>query len=190
MEKLYFVLILVFPLLALSCKNQKINTVGDSYANTYQELKEFIEKPDSLLTQNERIKRDKLFNLILEKVIIRDNQFSTTATHKDFTDEGLSKYYYDILKISIKETNQWVKEEGIENLDIPEEYNKVGMLHNEGLEYIFEEIKAYGIEYTKNPRLKSRPFLENKDKRMVGRYVEYCGKLVEFSFWRNKRLVE
>ncbi len=117
MEKLYFVLILVFPLLALSCKNQKINTTGDSYANTYQKLKEFIEKPDSLLTQDERIKKDKLFNLIFEKVIIRDNQFYTTATRKDFTDKGLSKYYYDILKTSIKEANQWVKEEGISNLD-------------------------------------------------------------------------
>ena len=78
----------------------------------------------------------------------------------------------------------------MENLDIPEEYNEVGVLHNEGLEYIFEEIKAYGIEYTKNPRLKSRPFLENKDKRMVGRYVKYCEKLVEFSFWRSNRLMK
>lgn len=52
----------------------------------------------------------------------------------------------------------------IENLDIPEEYNEVGVLHNEGLEYIFEEIKALGIEYTKNPRLKSRPLMENKDE--------------------------
>lgn len=52
----------------------------------------------------------------------------------------------------------------IENLDIPEEYNEVGVLHNEGLEYIFEEIKVLGIEYTKNPRLKSRPFMENKDE--------------------------
>lgn len=30
---------------------------------------------------------------------------------------------------------------------IPEEYNEAGVLHNEGLEYIFEEIKAEGIEY-------------------------------------------
>ncbi len=117
MKKLYFVLISVLLLLALSCKNQKISSAEDSYANTYQELKEYIEKPDSLLTQDERIKRDELFNLILEKVIIRDNQFYTTAKRKDFTDKGLSKYYYDILKTSIKETNQWVKKEGISNLD-------------------------------------------------------------------------
>ena len=47
----------------------------------------------------------------------------------------------------------------IEKLNIPEEYNEVGLLHNEGLEYIFEEIKAEGIEYTKNPRLKNHPFM-------------------------------
>lgn len=35
----------------------------------------------------------------------------------------------------------------IENLDIPEEYNEAGVLHNEGLEYVFEEIKTEGIEY-------------------------------------------
>ncbi len=117
MKKLNLVLISVLLLLALSCKNQKNDTAGDSYANTYQELKEFIEKPDSLLTQDERKKRDELFNLIIEKVSIRNYQFYTTATRKDFTDKGFSKYYYDILKTSIKETNQWVKEESISNLD-------------------------------------------------------------------------
>ena len=37
---------------------------------------------------------------------------------------------------------------GIENLDIPEEYNEVKVLHNEGLEYIFEEIKAFFDNHT------------------------------------------
>jgi len=36
----------------------------------------------------------------------------------------------------------------IENLDIPEEYNEVKVLHNEGLEYIFEEIKAFFDNHT------------------------------------------
>jgi|CZCB01.1.fsa_nt_gi hypothetical protein len=64
----------------------------------------------------------------------------------------------------------------MENLDIPEEYNEVGVLHNEGLEYIFEEIKAYGIEYTKNPRLKSRPFLENKDEFITQATLDFCNQ--------------
>jgi hypothetical protein len=34
-----------------------------------------------------------------------------------FIDKGLSKYYYDILEKSLAETNQWVKDENITNLD-------------------------------------------------------------------------
>ncbi|WP_298645823.1 hypothetical protein [uncultured Proteiniphilum sp.] len=64
----------------------------------------------------------------------------------------------------------------IENLDIPEEYNEVGVSHNEGLEYIFEEIKALGIEYTKNPRLKSRPFMENKDEFIKQATFNFCNQ--------------
>lgn len=64
----------------------------------------------------------------------------------------------------------------IENLNIPEEYNEVGVLHNEGLEYIFEEIKALGIEYTKNPKLKSRPFMENKDEFIKQATLDFCNQ--------------
>ena len=63
------------------------------------------------------MKRDKLFNLVLEKVTIKNNQFYSSATAKDFIDKGLSKYYYDILEKSLAETNQWVKDENITNLD-------------------------------------------------------------------------
>ena len=59
-------------------------------------------------------------------------------------------------------------------LDIPKEYNEVGKLHNEGLEYIFEEIKAQGIEYSKNPRLKSRPFMGNKEEFVKQATLDFC----------------
>ncbi len=94
-----------------------MRTTKNSPENTFGELKKFIEKPDSLLTSDEIVKRDKLFNLISEKVIVRDNQFYTTASRKNFTEIGLSTYYYDMLKKSIKEANQWVKNEGVTNLD-------------------------------------------------------------------------
>jgi AraC-like DNA-binding protein len=64
----------------------------------------------------------------------------------------------------------------IKNLDIPKEYNEVGILHNEGLEYIFEELKAYGIEYMKNPRLKSRPFMENNDEFIKQATLNFCNQ--------------
>ncbi|MCE5204940.1 MAG: hypothetical protein LLF80_02380 [Porphyromonadaceae bacterium] len=117
-KKIYsFFLATLFLFITLSCKKQRISSTEDSLVNTYQELKVFIEKPDSSLTQNELVKRNKLYNLVLEKISIRDNQFYTTASPKDFIGNGLSKYYHDILEKSIKETNQWVKAEGINNLD-------------------------------------------------------------------------
>lgn len=64
----------------------------------------------------------------------------------------------------------------IEKLEIPEEYNEVGVLHNEGLEYIFEEIKAYGIEYTQTPRLKSHPFMQNKDEFIKQATLDFCNQ--------------
>ena len=39
-------------------------------------------------------------------------------------------------------------------LDIPEEFNEVGKLHNEGLEFIFERIKEQAIESVNNPSVK------------------------------------
>ncbi|WP_286879940.1 MULTISPECIES: hypothetical protein [unclassified Proteiniphilum] len=111
-----YLVVLIF-LFGFSCGNQKGTPSDDTYASTLQELKAFIEKPDSLLTQNELVKRTKLFNLILEKVTIKNNQFYSFATSKDFIDRGLSKYYCDILEKSLAETNQWVKGENITNLD-------------------------------------------------------------------------
>lgn len=116
MKKVYFITTLIF-LFGFACKNQKINSSEDSYANTFQELRDFIEKPESLLTQEQKVKREILYELVLKKIIVKDNQFNSMAEVKDFTSRGLSKYYYDILEKSLKETNQWVKEENITNLD-------------------------------------------------------------------------
>lgn len=116
MRKVCYLVVLIF-LFGFSCVNQKGASSDDTYASTFQELKEFIEKPDSLLTQGQITKREKLFKIVLEKITVRDNQFYNSADIKDFTDKGLSRYYYDILEESLKETNQWVKDEKITNLD-------------------------------------------------------------------------
>jgi hypothetical protein len=67
-----------------------------------------------------------------------------------------------------------IEMEKVSTLDIPEEYNEVGVLHNEGLEYIFEEIKAQSIEYAKNPRLKNRSFLDSPDDFVKQATLKFC----------------
>ncbi|MDR2425514.1 MAG: hypothetical protein LBD59_12500 [Prevotellaceae bacterium] len=59
-------------------------------------------------------------------------------------------------------------------LNIPEQYNEVGKLHNEGLDFIFEELKAYAIEYTKNPRLKGGSFMDNKEEFVKQATLKFC----------------
>ncbi|MDI9604955.1 MAG: hypothetical protein QM305_06465 [Bacteroidota bacterium] len=103
-------------LLCFSCKKQS-EASSDTYASTLKELTEFIEKPDSLLTPEQQTKKKTLFSLILESVTVKDGQLSSSAEEEDFTDKGLSKYYHDILETSLKEANQWLKEEKITNLD-------------------------------------------------------------------------
>ncbi|MFZ6037901.1 MAG: hypothetical protein ACOYU1_06645 [Bacteroidota bacterium] len=106
-------------LFVISCATQKNHSAQNSLegTGTYLELQKFQREPDSLLTENEKIKKQTLFNLIKEKVSVRNNQFYSSATRKDFTDKGLSECYYDILEKSIRETNQWAKDENISNLD-------------------------------------------------------------------------
>ena len=110
---------------------EKNDSEQDLLAGTYLELQKFTQKPDSLLTDEEKVKRDKLFNLILEKVTVKDNQFYSSATPKDFIDKGLSQYYYDILEKSLRESNQWVKDENITNLDSMVQSSKISFLKKE-----------------------------------------------------------
>ena len=117
MKRSIIFLIQLLLLLAISCKAQKNHSAQNSLEGTYLELKKFQHEPDSLLTENEKTKKQTLFNLIKEKVSVRNNQFYSSATRRDFTDRGLSEYYYNILEKSIRETNQWAKEENISNLD-------------------------------------------------------------------------
>lgn len=60
-------------------------------------------------------------------------------------------------------------------LDIPEEFNEVGRLHNEGLEFAFEQIKAQAIESVKNPNVK-RLFVEGNDIREFAKKatLDFC----------------
>ncbi|WP_286846872.1 MULTISPECIES: hypothetical protein [unclassified Proteiniphilum] len=115
-KKAYLLAVLAL-LFGVACKNQRTASDKDTYASTFQELREFIEKPDSLLTQEQKTKKEELFKIVLEKITVKNNQFYNSAKIKDFTDKGLSKYYYDILEKSLMETNQWVKDEKISNLD-------------------------------------------------------------------------
>lgn len=112
-------LIQLLMLTAISCAAQNNHSAQNALAGTgtYLELQKFQREPDSLLTENEKIKKQTLFNLIKEKVSVRNNQFYSSATRKDFTEKGLSECYYDILEKSIRETNQWAKDENISNLD-------------------------------------------------------------------------
>ena len=110
-------LILTFLIFLLACKSKETYNAQYSYESTMMELKEFIEAPVDSLTQDQIQKRKKLFELVSNKVTVINNQFVSSATVNDFVENGLSKYYYDILEKSVSESNQWVRDEKITNLD-------------------------------------------------------------------------
>jgi hypothetical protein len=64
--------------------------------------------------------------------------------------------------------------EQIPNLEIPEEFNEVGILHNEGLKYVFNELRKAAIEYTKKPQLKGSTFLENREEFFKQATLKFC----------------
>jgi hypothetical protein len=71
-------------------------------------------------------------------------------------------------------SDNFLEEEEAPRLDIPEEFDDVGKLHNEGLEFIFEEIKAEAIEYTKNPKLKGYVFMADYDGFVKQATLKFC----------------
>jgi len=61
------------------------------------------------------------------------------------------------------------------NLDVPDAYKEVGVSHNEGLDYIFNKIQEYCIEYTRN--LENDPYdVKSIDYPAIVRegIVEFC----------------
>ena len=65
MKKEFYLAVLML-LFCFACGNYKKNLNTETYTSTLHELNEFIEKPDDLLTQKEKDKRDLLFNLVLK----------------------------------------------------------------------------------------------------------------------------
>ena len=60
-------------------------------------------------------------------------------------------------------------------LDIPEEFNEVGKLHNEGLEFVFERIKEQAIESVNNPSVKRLSAKDNDINDFVKQSIlDFC----------------
>jgi ElaB/YqjD/DUF883 family membrane-anchored ribosome-binding protein len=64
--------------------------------------------------------------------------------------------------------------DAIQQLDIPKEYTEVGILHNEGLDYIFEGIKAQAIESVKNPSRKRFSAKEDYSEFIKQTTLDFC----------------
>jgi hypothetical protein len=69
------------------------------------------------------------------------------------------------------------KEEFDYKLDIPEEYNEVGKLHNQGLDHIFRKIKEESIEHVKasNTNLKSATSIDY-NTIITEASIDFCQK--------------
>ena len=83
--------------------------------DTLIELESFAGKPDSDLTASELETKIKFTAFLESNLKVIDNHFVLDAEPQDFEKAGLSKYYYDLLKVRIAEANNFVDSLGGED---------------------------------------------------------------------------
>ncbi|MDR3056862.1 MAG: hypothetical protein ACK5KL_04160 [Dysgonomonas sp.] len=83
----------------------------------YDEMKLLSQTPDSLLTPEQLQKRENIIKVIASHVTVKDNHYISTATARDFEDNGLSGYYYDLLEKNVEDINRFIDSTGMKNVE-------------------------------------------------------------------------
>ncbi|MDD4728699.1 MAG: hypothetical protein PHN55_08120 [Dysgonamonadaceae bacterium] len=115
-----FCLFLLCFIIAACSGNKSSKTdvggIDDIPKDTLIELESFAGKPDSELTESQLEVKVKFAAFLEKHLKVEDNQFVLNVEPQDFEKAGLSKYYYNLLKIRIAEVNNFVDSLGVEDL--------------------------------------------------------------------------
>lgn len=93
-----------------------VGGIDDIPKDTLIELESFFGKPDSELTESQLEAKLKFATFLKKHLKVEDNQFVLNVEPQDFEKAGLSKYYYNLLKVRIAEVNNLVDPLGVEDL--------------------------------------------------------------------------
>ena len=112
MKQFFNLLFIILPLI-FSCSQKEQEYTLES---TRTELKELIENSDSL-TPGQEAKKERLLELVMEKVTVEDGKVENLSRPEDFIEQDLSGFYHDILEESVVDLNRWIVVEQISNVD-------------------------------------------------------------------------
>lgn len=105
------IVVLFFPLI-IGCI-QKQSVISEEQYQEYLHQSVLV-IPDSLMTNEQSLLKTKVFNIVSDRVQVRDNRLILDANRTLFKKEGIPTFYYDIIKYQIKETsdavNRWIQE--------------------------------------------------------------------------------
>lgn len=90
--------------------------IDDIPKDTLIELESFAGKPDSELTESQLEAKVKFAAFLEKHLNVEDNQFVLNVEPQDFEKAGLSKYYYNLMKVRIAEVNNLIDSLGVEDL--------------------------------------------------------------------------
>lgn len=118
--KIFFHLLLM-SFLIVACSSKKDSITNTTELNniskeTLIELESFLGKPDNVLTTTELETKRKLADFLDKHLKVVDNHFVLDAEPHDFEKAGLSKHYYNLLKLRFVELNHVVDSLGVENI--------------------------------------------------------------------------
>ncbi|MDD4438814.1 MAG: hypothetical protein PHS04_12375 [Tissierellia bacterium] len=126
MKKLCVVFILFFLLFLSGCKVKNSYTLN----STYEELKELTERSDSQLSNEQLIKKNMLFTIVKESVRVEDNRFHNYSKPKDFENNKLSRFYFDILEKSVNDANKAIDIDKVTNVDSLYQQSIIDLFNN------------------------------------------------------------
>lgn len=73
--------------------------------------------PDSVLTTEQVALKRKIGEVIVDFVVVKNNKFVLTLNKKEFVKRGIPLEYYRLLKRNIKENNDFIQNENMENVE-------------------------------------------------------------------------
>lgn len=73
--------------------------------------------PDSLLTPAQVELKKRIGEVIVKYVTIKDNKYVLSIRKREFINKGIPSEYYNLLKKNIKENNDFIRDNNIENVE-------------------------------------------------------------------------
>lgn len=115
MNKLFFSLACLF-VVTVACQPGKKLQVEPFPQEEVSEIEQ-VSVPDSLLTDEQKLLRDKFREVILDHLKIENNQLVYNLTREEFQKSGVPEKYYDQFLLDVETLNQAAQQDSTLDLE-------------------------------------------------------------------------